>query len=294
MSTPPPWIQMRTLPRSSRLAYGELGAGPRTVVLVHGLGGSHANWALAAPLFAEHARVVVLDLPGFGLSPAPPSGVTFAVLGAALREAIDALVPGPFVLVGNSMGGALSLLHAARRPERLAALVLLGPAAPLPLSSVFDSRVVWAILAGAVPGLGLALVKRRAEQRGPEGLVRDLARLVQYDPSRTPESLIEAMIDVARQRFDKPWRDSAIVEATRALALTLAHPRAYYEDARRIAVPTWLLHGKEDRLVPVAAARALAREAPAFRLSVLEETGHVPQIERPAEVAAVVREALLA
>ena len=101
-----------------------------TFVLVHGLGGSLLNWASVAPGLARWGRVVALDLAGFGLTPLErrSAGVTAnrRLLGAFLK----ALELPPVVLVGNSMGGMVSLLQAARAPETISALVLVDAAFP--------------------------------------------------------------------------------------------------------------------------------------------------------------------
>jgi pimeloyl-ACP methyl ester carboxylesterase len=114
--------------------YGGRADGP-TIVLVHGLGGSHLNWDLFAPVLTPHARVHSLDLPGFGRSEpgmrqsTVPANV--AVLDRFLREVAEE----PVVLVGNSMGGMISILETAAAPALVQALVLLDPAVPGPKRS---------------------------------------------------------------------------------------------------------------------------------------------------------------
>src|SRR5438309_7201690 len=111
--------------------YGGNADGP-AVVLVHGLGGSHLNWDLLAPLLTPHARVWALDLPGFGRS--EPGGRRTSVPAnvAVLGRFVDEVVGEPAVLVGNSMGGMVSILTAGERPESVSGLVLLDPAIPRP------------------------------------------------------------------------------------------------------------------------------------------------------------------
>src|SRR3954469_9741776 len=111
--------------------YGGNPDGP-VLVLVHGLGGSHLNWDLLAPQLTGQARVVALDLPGFGRS--EPGGRRTSVPAnvAVLGRFLDEVVKEPAVLVGNSMGGMLSILTAGERPESVSGLVLLDPAIPGP------------------------------------------------------------------------------------------------------------------------------------------------------------------
>src|SRR3712207_9253498 len=111
--------ESRTVDLGGRVHYIDFGGrddGP-TVVLVHGLGGSHLNWDLFAPLLRPHARVLALDLPGFGRSEPGDRRTTVhdnvTVLDRFLREVAGI----PVVLVGNSMGGMISILQTAASPE---------------------------------------------------------------------------------------------------------------------------------------------------------------------------------
>src|SRR3954452_2352654 len=115
--------------------FGGPDAGP-AVVLVHGLGGSHLNWDLFAPLLSPHARVRALDLPGFGRS--EPGGRNASVQSnvAVLQRFLAEVVGEPAILVGNSMGGMISILTAGERPDAVAGLVLLDPAVPGPRRSL--------------------------------------------------------------------------------------------------------------------------------------------------------------
>ncbi len=129
------------------------GSGP-TLVLVHGLGGSHVNWLAAGPLLAEHARVLAVDLVGFGRT--PPSGRSSRV-GANQRllgRFVEEVAGAPVVLAGNSMGGMISVLEAAQHPERVAGLVLVDPSVPRPRGVPLDRMVSAAFTAYALPGVG--------------------------------------------------------------------------------------------------------------------------------------------
>src|ERR1035441_7605765 len=107
------------------------GDGP-VMLLVHGLGGAHLNWMAIAPQMALHHRVYALDLPGFGRSPLAGRRSTIAANVDLLTRAITRLSRGPIVLMGNSMGGLLSMGVAARQPSLIDALVLVDPAVPAP------------------------------------------------------------------------------------------------------------------------------------------------------------------
>src|SRR5438876_959824 len=107
------------------------GAGP-TMVLVHGLGGSHANWLAVGPALAAHARVLAPDLPGFGRTPLAGRSAHVHAGVALVDSLLDTVADGPAILVGNSMGGLIAMMQAAACPEKVAGLVLVGPAQPRP------------------------------------------------------------------------------------------------------------------------------------------------------------------
>src|ERR1700727_675723 len=97
------------------------------MVLVHGLGGSHLNWVAIAPALAAERRVLALDLAGFGLTPAAGRSATVQSNARLLARFVRDIAGSPAVLVGNSMGGMISILHAGADPETVAGLVLVDP-----------------------------------------------------------------------------------------------------------------------------------------------------------------------
>ena len=121
----------KTIDLGVRLHHLDEGSGDQTFVLVHGLGGSHLNWSpLVAPL-AKRGRVLVPDLGGFGRTPPSPEGASVEANLALLARFVRAVAPDRrVVLVGNSMGGYLSLRMAADHGALVRALVLVDPAGP--------------------------------------------------------------------------------------------------------------------------------------------------------------------
>src|SRR5205823_13324128 len=94
-----------------------------TFVLVHGLGGSHLNWLQVADGLSGLGRVVALDLPGFGRSPAAGRGTRVMDLRRSLARFINEAASGRIVVVGNSMGGLIASVEAAVEPDRVTGLV---------------------------------------------------------------------------------------------------------------------------------------------------------------------------
>lgn len=257
------------------------------IVCVHGLSGSAVNWAAIAPLLTDRYRVLAPDLAGHGLTRSGGRGTDVAANRALLHRFIEAVTPGPVILMGNSMGGMISLLEASVAPVRVAGLILVDPA--LPFVPARPDLVVASMFAlGAVPGLGSALLGR-VRNLPPETIVAAALALCCAEPARVPADVVALHVGVAGQRasYTGVGRDMAV--ATRSVIATAASPD-YRQRIRSISCPVVLLHGDRDRLVPVSAARAAARANPSWSLRVLPGVGHVPQLEAPQECAAIVRE----
>jgi pimeloyl-ACP methyl ester carboxylesterase len=263
--------------------YGGDAAGP-VLVLVHGLGGSHLNWDLLAPLLTDSARVLAIDLPGFGRS--EPGGRKASVSNnvAVLGRFLDEVVGEPAVLVGNSMGGMVSILTAADRPASVRGLALLDPAIPGPRRAQ-DRLVALTFAAYAVPLVGERFLRRNRTRKDAVTRVRETLQLCGVDPGAVPAELIARSVSLLDERRDVEGMDRAFLGAARSLLRILADPRRYRRAMAEIAVPVLLLHGDRDRLVQVAAAREVASAHPHWRYTELPGVGHVPQLQVPDRVA---------
>ncbi len=269
---------------ASSIHLADFGGEGSTVLLCHGLGGSHANYLALAPLLSTRHRVLAPDFPGFGLSP-PASICDMDAFGAAGSRVLDAIgageIPGaklPVVLVGNSMGGAVSILLAARRPKDVEKLVLVCPA--LPQRSPLDVDRRFALLLGAsmLPGYDTFL-RRRLKTAGPEALVYDLLKLTTVDRTRVPPVAVRGMVELARKRMAFSWVGSSFSQAARSIVLTLLRKDEYRAAMRSVRAPVLLVHGDGDRLVPVRSARDALEVCPRWALEIYEGVGHVPQLE---------------
>ena len=278
--------QSRTVDLGGSVHYVDFGGpddGP-TVVLVHGLGGSHLNWDLFAPLIRDHVRVLALDLPGFGRS--EPAGRRTAVKNnvEVLDRFLTEVAGTPVVLVGNSMGGMISLLETAQAPEKVSGLVLLDAAVPGPRRAL-DPLVALMFALYSIPLLGERVMALRRKRSTPERQVRDVLRLCGLDLDALPPEMIDRSVALIRGREDVPGMDRAFISAARSLVLLLADPRRYRQAMASIRVPVLMVQGDEDRLVPVAAARDTARRNPTWRYLELPGVGHVPQLQVPERLA---------
>ena len=255
-------------------------SGP-VLVCVHGLGGSLVNWAALAPLLTPSARVLALDLAGFGRTRSGTRSTSVTANQRLLHRFVTEVVGAPVVLVGNSMGGLISILQASEHPETVAGLVLIDPALPVGLSARPDPRVALAFAAFALPAVGRTLLARRRESSSARAAATDLLRLCCVDPSRVPEHVVDQHVELAQERREYPDVDAELVGAAQSLLRVLVDGRGYAARQRAVDVPVLLLHGDKDRLVPIASARAAARANPTWQFHVAADVGHVPQLEAP-------------
>ncbi|MGM1064667.1 alpha/beta fold hydrolase [Saccharothrix sp. Mg75] len=265
--------------------YVDFGGDGPPVVLVHGLGGSHLNWCLLAPHLVERHRVLAVDLAGFGLTHPEGRSTTVPSNARLLDRFLTDVVGEPAALVGNSMGGMISILHAARRPAGVTHLALLDPAVPLPLGARLDPQVAAAFAMYAVPGVGQWFLERSRRGVSPRRQVKRVLKLVCADPKLVPEEVVLASMDLVQQREEVPGLDEAFLAAARSVVWTGATSRRYYTAMSRVKAPVYLAHGDRDRLVPLKSAEAVARRNPAWGFEVFEGVGHVPQLEIPEVIA---------
>jgi len=263
--------------RSVRVA--ALGTGD-PVVLLHGLGGYLEEWAEAQPALAEHFATYAPDLPGFGRSD-PLEHPDLPSLARHVLAALDALgLDGPVHLVGNSLGGAIAMQAAVEAPERVATATLVD-------SAGFGRQVNPGLRLLGVPGLGRALLHRPSRQR-----VRMQLRAQFHDPALATEERVA--LKTAHSR-----REGA-AEAFTAVARALGSWRGARSGWRRrlvrefaeLRIPTLVLWGTHDRILPATQLVAAARALPHARTHLFANTGHMPQIERTEEFTALVRDFL--
>jgi pimeloyl-ACP methyl ester carboxylesterase len=281
-------MERRTVDLDGPVHYADFGGSGRPIVLVHGLGGSHLNWLAVAPRLAAHGRVVALDLAGHGRTPSLGRTARIGANRRLLSRFLDAVAREPAVLMGNSMGGYLSLAEAAAEPRKVASLVLVSPAVPIVPGTRFDPSV-FALFAGfALPFVGDFLMRGRA-LRGPEQGVRDILRLCCVDSSRVPRHVYDAHVELARERATYgPVTGRDFLVASRSLMIRLSRRRRFRKMVADIGASALIVQGERDRLVRIEAARALAALRPDWRLEVLGDVGHVPQLEAPDRFLAIV------
>jgi 2-hydroxymuconate-semialdehyde hydrolase len=252
-----------------RTNYHDSGGAGAPVLLIHGSGpgvSAWANWRLVMPALAQQARVIAPDMVGFGYTERP-QGFVYN-MDAWVRQAVgllDALGIERTDLVGNSFGGGLSLALAIAHPERVRRLVLMGSAGvSFPLTEGLDA--VW----GYTPSVEnmRAIMDYFAFDQGL--MSDDLARL-RFEASIRPgfQESFAAMFPAPRQRW---------IEA-------LASAEA---DIRALPHQALVIHGREDRVIPLATSLTLSSWIQRSQLHVYGQCGHWTQIEHAARFARLV------
>lgn len=260
------------------------------VVCVHGMSGAATNWTDFMGALAPDFDCVALDLPGSGFSPPPRrmSGYSVTALAGTVIRLIEALAAGPVHLVGNSMGGAIAIRVAARRPDLVRTLTLVSPV--LPDRRINPATVHFPVI--SLPLLGDWLVSRYIRRYPAENRVAGVFATCYYDASRVNRERFAQEVAELRRRDGLSYGVRSLTRAARTLTGETLRPRrlSLWRAAEQLHMPALVLFGSHDRLVSPRLAAPAARAFRNARVLVLPESGHIAQMEHPATVAALFRE----
>lgn len=249
-------------------------------MFVHGLGGSATNWTDLMHCLAPSIDAHAIDLPGFGFSgPSPTGRYGPRSHKKAVLAYLDHAFPGQKVhVVGNSMGGLVSTLLAAEHPERVETLTLVSPALPDLRPVVMASRTPLIAASFFGPLLLKPLQRGTAEERATR-----LIGLCYADPTRIRRERILESIEDFKARIDHTWAQDAFMGSLRGIvAATLGRgDQAVWRKAKNVTAPVLWIHGKTDRLVHWGLMRRGARAFKHCSTLLVEDSGHVTQMEHP-------------
>ncbi|HEY0698800.1 MAG TPA: alpha/beta hydrolase [Micromonospora sp.] len=289
---PPPWPG-RSVEIDGQLSYVRdtpaMVADAEPALYVHGLGGSSQNWTDLAGLLAHRLDGQAVDLPGFGRS-APGRGYSLPAFADRVIRHIEHADRGPVHLFGNSLGGAISVRVAGLRPDLVRSLTLISPAMPFldPRRSLQSRRLPLLALPGAE-----RLAARRLARMVPEEMARQVLEACVADVSRICEQRRQEAVEEIRARYTADHYAQAYLRTLRGLVAGFL--RAYlpgsgslWRIARLVDVPTLIVGGERDRLVDPRVSAQVARLIPDSRLLMLDDVGHVAQVEVPRTVARAV------
>jgi len=248
------------------------------VVFVHGQPGLGADFdEVAALLVADH-RVIALDRPGYG--EAGDGAISMAQNAEVLGDEIEARSAAPATLVGHSYGGGIAALLTARRPDLVAGLVLVGSVGRENSVNIFDHVLAAPLVGETLSAAGLFALGR---------VLPKLRGLATRSPGDTFERLRASLPDsrydeVASKRGRQVWR--SFVHEQRALLSEIGDVEASLPS---IAVPTVVITGSWDVVVPPAVAASIAAAIPGAELITVDRVGHFVPRDAPKVVANAVR-----
>lgn len=259
-----------------RIAYREAGAG-EVVVLIHGMAGSSQTWEAILPQLAEHYRVIAPDLLGHGHSAKPRTDYSLGAFAASLRDLLDELGIGSATLVGHSLGGGVAMQFLYQHPESCRRLILIS-------SGGLGTDVGWILRLLAAPGTEFVLpVIAPKPVLGIGNRVRSLLSTAGLRSPRA-EQIWQAYSSLA----DPPTRAAFL----RTLRSVVDHRGQSVSALSRLAlrpqVPSLVIWGERDQIIPVEHGEVVRAARPDSRLEVLAGLGHFPHVEAPAEVAAAI------
>jgi pimeloyl-ACP methyl ester carboxylesterase len=262
-----PAARYMELPGGLRVHYRDEGRrdGP-VLVMVHGFAASLHTWEPWVRRLSADYRIVTLDLPGHGLTRTPDGYVTSLDGHAAAVAAVtDRLALPRFVLIGNSMGGATAWTYALAHPERMRGLVLVNSAGWPRDEAPKSQPLAFRMMRNPV---GRAVLRNV----NPRPVAEPGLKAAYLDESLVTDGLVTRYVDLARA----PGRREMIL-AQQALPRRKATAATF----AAIKVPTLVMHGDADSVIPVADGRGLAAAIPGAKLIVYPKVGHVPMEQIP-------------
>jgi pimeloyl-ACP methyl ester carboxylesterase len=262
------------------VTYRIAGSGP-AVLLVHGIAGSSRAWRDVMPALAERHTVIAPDLLGHGESAKPMGDYSLGAFASGLRDLLEVLDVERATVVGQSFGGGVAMQLAYQHPDRCERLVLVG-------SGGLGREVSWMLRALALPGAEYVLplvAPWFVRERGDA-----VSRFIHDRGVRAPK--VAEMWSAYRSLTETENRH-AFVRVLRGVVdpggqTVSAMDRLYLA----AAMPTLIVWGDEDPIIPVAHAHAAHEVIVGSRLEIIEGVGHFPHVEAPERFLAVLQDFL--
>ncbi|MBX7227160.1 MAG: alpha/beta hydrolase [Chitinophagales bacterium] len=250
--------------KGNEIHYTDRGTG-KTLLLIHGFGGSYYNFHEIEQKLKDHYRVINIDIPGAGLSEFKQSdeeGIDFHKEYEAYFDfLIDTLNLDSIYVIGNSLGGAMAWQLAVHHPQKVQKLVLLA-------SAGYDLEHV--IVKGAGP-LRFKWIKKIVSKGVPMFMVKYFVSHPFADRSK---------VDTAEYKYDYVLtnREGAFASMVDVAA---SHQYPDTNDIKMVKCPTLIIWGKEDIIIPVDHLQRFKRDIPQAQTKIYSPCGHMPQMELP-------------
>lgn len=247
------------------------------ILLIPGLGLTHQYYRMGIPYLSRHCEVIAVDPLGIGESDKPAVDYTVERWADDFAQLIDRLDRGPVHVLGSSLGGAMALALAARHPEKVKSLVAVGAFSELDRAAIVNFN----LRARLIEQLGLN--DDVADYMGLWTMTREF---INSDEGYAQMKQNQAIIRLNSADLYLKFVNSVLAWA-RALPGTLDLP-LFTKELDSIRCPTLVVSADNDQLIPLSCSRIIADHIPSAKLQVLPGAGHIPFIERPAEVSEVV------
>lgn len=257
------------------------GGSGQLMILVHGLEGSALNWAAVGPYLAQGRKVIAPDLAGFGITPPGSRGSSVEANAQLVVELIEREGNGPAIVVGNSMGGLVSILAAVEAPHLVDRMILVDPALPVRSWRKTDPEVLLKLAGPLLPGVGGQLIRVYQATHSPEEHTKESIAMITARPDAVPPIVWESQLEMHRIRRSLDWAIPAFRDADRSISRYVLNRSRFRKLIHRVSTPTLLIHGVEDRLVSVDSAQWLMEERPDWDAVFFDDVGHVPMLEVP-------------
>lgn len=244
---------------------------PHPIVLLHGTSASLHTWDGWAADLKGRRRVIRFDLPGFGLTgPHPSNDYSIAAYVQFVTQAMDALGVRTFVLAGNSLGGHIAWATAVALPQRVTQLVLVDSAGyPLVSQSVPIGFQI----------ARLPVLRKLMEYVLPRGVIQSSLRNVYGDPSKVTPELVDRYYELTLRTGNRAALGYRFQQGLSGETGAL----------KSLKIPSLVIWGAQDRLIPLDNAQQFVRDLPNARLLVFDDLGHVPHEEDPRRTVDAVR-----
>jgi pimeloyl-ACP methyl ester carboxylesterase len=253
-----------------------------SVLLLHGIARSLEDWQASHDLLAADHRVISADLPGFGFTRRQRERPGLAAFARAMTGLLDAAgIAGPEHVMGNSLGGAVAMTMAAAHPGRVAGLVLVDSAGFGREAHISPLPMTYAVLAGA-PVIGKRFVPLAREASA------QVNRDQFFDPSYATPEMIRHYGKVGRQ---PDFRGTFLGTAMRlGMPMVGTYPgwrRVLLDRVEAAAPPMLIVWGENDAVLPATHLEFALRRFPQAESHLFPDCGHMPQIEKASEFAAL-------
>jgi 4,5:9,10-diseco-3-hydroxy-5,9,17-trioxoandrosta-1(10),2-diene-4-oate hydrolase len=254
--------------KGTKIRYIVKGSGS-PVLLIHGFGQFLEVWWFNIGPLSQHYQVYAMDLPGHGLSEKPAVDYTFSIVTEFIIDFMEALGIGHASLIGHSMGGSICLDEAINFPDKVDRIILVD-------SGSLSEKVPLLYRLCALPILGDILVRPTIKAG-----VRSRIKRTFYNPDLVTEDMVNLSYELLR----KPGVKATMLSIIRGgVSISRSNPETIVTDKLRLVkVPTLLIHGAQDTVIPLEYAQNACRLIPDCRLEIIDECGHCPHLEKASE-----------